>query len=466
MKGRVRHIHFTGIGGIGMSGIAEVLHWQGFTVQGSDAAESANVQRLRNLGIDIFIGHKAEHIGKAQVVVYSSAVAASNPELQEAMLRGIPIIPRAEMLAELMRMKKGIAVAGSHGKTTITSMIAHAMGAAGLDPTYVIGGRLKATGSNAHLGESDYLLAEADESDGSFLRLTPIIAVVSNIDPEHLDYYGDFDHLLAAFQQFVNLAPFYGRVVLNHEHPHVAALREGLHRPVTTYGCSPQADLHLAGVEAEGVGQRIAVAKAGGEALGEFFLPMPGLHNAENALAAIAVLRELGLGFTAICEAFASFSGIERRFQSVELGNGFIVDDYAHHPQEIRCTLAAARSIWPDRSIEAIFQPHRYTRSRDLMDEFMGAFDDADRVDVLPIYAASEEPIEGVSAEAMVASMRARGHRSVQACAGLGQARNLAIEAAGNGAVVLLMGAGSIGGLAADLRQEVEHQQSVAGVVA
>ncbi|MDX8411362.1 MAG: UDP-N-acetylmuramate--L-alanine ligase [Mariprofundaceae bacterium] len=466
MKGRVRHIHFTGIGGIGMSGIAEVLHWQGFSVQGSDAAESANVRRLRKLGIDVFIGHRPEHVGKAQVVVYSSAVAASNPELQEAMMRGIPVIPRAEMLAELMRMKQGIAVAGSHGKTTITSMIAHVMGVAGLDPTYVIGGRLRASGNNAHLGESDYLLAEADESDGSFLRLTPIIAVVSNIDPEHLDYYGDFDHLLAAFRQFVNLAPFYGRVVLNHEHPHVAALREGLHRPVTTYGCSPQADIHIADAVAEGGGQRITLGKAGGEKIGEFFLPMPGLHNAENALAAIAVSRELGLSFAAIGEAFASFSGIERRFQAVEMGEGFIVDDYAHHPQEIKMTLAAARSIWPERSIEAIFQPHRYTRSRDLMEEFMGAFDDADRVDVLPIYAASEEPIEGVSAETMVASMRARGHRSVQACPSLAAAKDLAIEAVGNGAVVLLMGAGSIGGLAAELRQCVDSAAALAGASA
>jgi len=465
MKGRVRHIHFTGIGGIGMSGIAEVLHWQGFTVQGSDVSESANVQRLRKLGIQISIGHLPEHVGKAQVVVYSSAVGASNPELREAQLRGIPIIPRAEMLAELMRMKQGIAVAGSHGKTTITSMIAHAMGEAGLDPTYVIGGRLAATGNNAHLGESNYLLAEADESDGSFLRLTPIIAVVSNIDPEHLDFYGDFDNLQAAFRQFVNLVPFYGRVVLNHGHPHVAALREGLHRPVTTYGSTHQADLYLAEVTVEGGGQRIIVGNTGGEHLGEFHLPMPGQHNAENALAAFAVLRELGLSFESISAAFASFSGIERRFQRVALGNGFVVDDYAHHPQEIRCTLAAARSIWPDRRIEAIFQPHRYTRSRDLMDEFMGAFNDADRVDVLPIYAASEEPIEGVSSEAMVASMRARGHRSVHTIADLEQARQRALKAAGDGAVVMLMGAGSIGGLADEIRQALAEKQ-VDGVVA
>jgi len=463
MKARIQRIHLTGIGGIGMSGIAELLHNQGFTVQGSDAAESANVLKLRSLGIDVSVGHAAENLGDAEVVVTSTAISRSNPEVVAAQARGIPIIPRAEMLAELMRMKQGVAVAGSHGKTTITSMIAHGMESAGLDPTYVIGGRLMATGDNAKLGGSPWLVAEADESDGSFLRLSPTIAVVSNIDPEHLDHYGDFDTLMEAFRQFVNLTPFYGRVVLHHEHPNVAALREGLHKPVTTYGRSPQADLHLLEVNPDGAGQTITVGIREKDRTCTFHLPMPGMHNAENAMAAIAVLLDLGVDTDTIKEAMESFAGIQRRFQSITHGEGVLVDDYAHHPKEILATLDAAVACWPEREISAIFQPHRYTRTHDLMDEFLGAFDGAHEVALLPIYAASEEPIEGVTSEKMAEGMRARGHKSVTLASDLDDAREIALSSLQRGNIVLLMGAGSIGALAQQLREVIADSQNDTG---
>jgi len=458
MKPWVQHIHFTGIGGIGMSGIAELLHNQGFSVQGSDAAESANVERLRSLGIHVFIGHQAGQLGRAEVVVVSSAIAADNPELAEAHERGIPVIPRAEMLAELMRMKQGIAVAGSHGKTTITSLIAHGMETAGLDPTYVIGGRLMASGGNARLGDSPWLVAEADESDGSFLLLAPTIAVVSNIDPEHLDHYGDFEHLMDAFRQFVASVPFYGRVVLHHEHPNVALLRDALHKPVVTY------DIYLLDTrlklngQKKKWGQQISIGLANGENFGEFFLPMPGLHNAENALAAIAVLRELGVNVETIRQALDSFEGIQRRFQCARLGRGMLVDDYAHHPCEIIATLATVHACWPDEPLLVLFQPHRYSRSRDLMDEFLGAFDEAAEVVLLPIYAASEKPIEGISSETMAVGMKKRGHRNARCCAGLDEARDIASASLGAGRTVVMLGAGSIGSLAMELRQSLQEK--------
>ncbi|MDT8375285.1 MAG: UDP-N-acetylmuramate--L-alanine ligase [Mariprofundaceae bacterium] len=452
MKSRIQCIHLTGIGGIGMSGIAELLHNQGFSVQGSDAAESPNVRKLRSLGITVHIGHHAENVGRAQVVVTSTAIAQDNPEVAFAREQGIPVIPRAEMLAELMRMKQGVAIAGSHGKTTITSMITHGMETAGLDPTYVIGGRLMATGDNTRLGKSPWLIAEADESDGSFLRLSPTIAVVSNIDPEHLDHYGDFEHLMDAFRQFVNLTPFYGRVVLHHEHPNVASLREGLHKPVTTYGSSPQADLHLLELKADGNGQLLTVGINREAKRCSFRLPMPGRHNAENALAAMAVLMDLGVDIETIKKAMESFAGIQRRFQSVASGAGMLVDDYAHHPKEIMATLEAAASCWPEKELSVIFQPHRYTRTHDLMDEFLGAFDAAHEVALLPIYAASESPIEGVSTPALVEGMRARGHKHASFCPDLESAERDALQKLKDGKVVILMGAGSIGGLAQRLR--------------
>jgi UDP-N-acetylmuramate--alanine ligase len=460
MKTRIQCIHLTGIGGIGMSGIAELLHNQGFSIQGSDAAEGPNVLKLRALGITVHIGHTAENIGNAQVVVTSSAIAKDNPEVAFAMEQGIPIIPRAEMLAELMRMKQGVAVAGSHGKTTITSMIAHAMETAGLDPTYVIGGRLMATGNNAKLGESPWLIAEADESDGSFLRLSPTIAVVSNIDPEHLDHYGDFDHLMEAFRQFVNLTPFYGRVVLHHEHPNVASLREGLHKPVTTYGSSPQADLHLIDLKPDGSGQLLTVGINEEAKRCSFRLPMPGRHNAENALAAMAVLMDMGVDIETIKKGMESFAGIQRRFQSVSSGEGILVDDYAHHPKEIIATLEAAASCWPEKELSVIFQPHRYSRTKDLMDEFLGAFDAAHEVALLPIYAASESPIEGITTEAIIEGMRVRGYKHVSLCPDLESAERDALQKIEDGKVVILMGAGSIGGLAQHLRNHISEVKS------
>ena len=457
MKTRVQNIHLIGIGGIGMSGIAELLHNQGFKVQGSDAAESANVQRLRHLGIEVFVGHAAENLGAAQVVVVSSAIDASNPEITTAQMSGIPVIPRADMLAELMRMKQGIAVAGSHGKTTITSLIAHGMEIAELDPTYVIGGRLIACGNNARLGASPWLVAEADESDGSFLRLSPTIAVVSNIDAEHLDHYGDFDRLMQAFTSFVNLVPFYGRVILHHEHPNVAKLRESLHKPVTTYGSSPQADIHLLHAQADDQGQSFTAASRERGDLGSFRLPMPGRHNAENALAAIAVLLDIGIDIDSIRQSLASFEGIQRRFQRTHIGDGILVDDYAHHPKEIIATLAAARDCWPDRHITAIFQPHRFSRTRDLMHEFMGAFDAANEVALLPVYAASETAIAGVDSACLQDGMVARGHRGVSLLTDMNTAQQHAKAALNAGHIVTLMGAGSIGALANQLRQGVAN---------
>jgi UDP-N-acetylmuramate--alanine ligase len=454
MKTRVQRIHLIGIGGIGMSGIAELLHNQGFGVQGSDVSENPNVVRLRSLGVNVVVGHAAENLGEAQVVVVSSAIDYANPEIAEAHKRGIPVIPRADMLAELMRMKQGIAVAGSHGKTTMTSLIAHGMEAAGLDPTYIIGGRLTASGSNARLGASPWLVAEADESDGSFLRLSPTIAVVSNIDPEHLDHYGDFETLMEAFHTFVDLVPFYGRVVLHHEHPNVATLRERLHKPITTYGSSPQADLHLLHVEANVEGQVFTAASRKQGDLGAFHLPMPGRYNAENALAAIAVLLDLGIDIETIRQSLASFEGIQRRFQRTKIGAGVLVDDYGHHPKEVMVTLAAARECWPDKHISVIFQPHRYSRTRDLMHEFMGAFDAANRVALLPVYAAGEVEIAEASSERMAEGMIARGHRGVSLLKNLEAAREYADTALAQGDVVLLMGAGSIGGLARQTRED------------
>ena len=453
MKARVQRIHLIGIGGIGMSGIAELLHNQGFSVQGSDMAESPNVVRLRSLGIHVMVGHAAQNLGDAQVVVVSSAIDHNNPEIAEAQQLGVPVIPRADMLAELMRMKQGIAVAGSHGKTTMTSLIAHGMEAAGLDPTYVIGGRLTACGSNARLGASPWLVAEADESDGSFLRLSPTIAVVSNIDPEHLDHYGNFETLMEAFHTFVDLVPFYGRVVLHHEHPNVAALRERLHKPITTYGSSPQADLHLLDIQANAEGQTFTAASRELGDLGAFQLPMPGRHNAENALAAMAVLLDLNIDIEIIRQALASFEGIQRRFQRMKIGTGVLVDDYGHHPKEVMATLAAARQCWPERHISVIFQPHRYSRTHDLMADFMGAFDAANAVALLPVYAAGETEIDGANSEQMAEGMRARGHRNVSLLENLESACDLAASELADGHIIVLMGAGSIGALAQQMRE-------------
>ncbi|RMH51275.1 MAG: UDP-N-acetylmuramate--L-alanine ligase [Zetaproteobacteria bacterium] len=452
MKQLVRVIHFTGIGGIGMSGIAEVLHNQGFVVQGSDLVESATVARLRRLGIPVWRGHRAEHLGAAEVVVVTSAVRGENPEVAEAHARGIPVIPRAEMLAELMRMKRGVAVAGSHGKTTITSLIAHGMEQAGFDPTFVIGGRLIAGGENARLGASPWLVAEADESDGSFLRLSPMITVISNIDPEHLDHYGTVERLEQAFTDFANRTPFYGCAVLHHSHPRVAGIRARLHKPVRTYGVSPQADVTLQARVVRGMRQQLTVAVRGEPQPLSLELALPGAHNAENVLAAVAVLHRLGVDPEAIAAGIASFGGIERRFQVDQLLGGVLVDDYGHHPAEIAATIATAREAWPDRRLVALFQPHRYSRTQALLDRFADVFDAVHELHLLPIYSAGEEPIAGADSAALADRLRRRGHRAVALLDDLDAAEACCRDRLAAGGVVLLLGAGSIGSVARALR--------------
>jgi UDP-N-acetylmuramate--alanine ligase len=411
-------IHFVGIGGIGMSGIAEVLLNLGYRVSGSDLRESDTTRRLVELGGLVRAGHVPEHLellgSEADVVVISSAVAADNPEVAEARRRGVPVIPRAEMLAELMRMKFGIAVAGSHGKTTTTSLVATMLRHAGLDPTAVIGGKLPQLGSNARLGESEYLVAEADESDGSFLHLSPTVAVVTNIDPEHLDHYGSFDRLQDAFVQFINKVPFYGLAVLCLDHEHVQALLPRVHKRHVTYGLSPQADYRAAGIAFDGLRTRFQVLRRG-EVLGEVELPMPGQHNVLNALAALAVADFLGVPFGTSREALLGFGGVGRRFTvRGEAGGVMVVDDYGHHPAEVRATLRGARDGFGDRRLVVAFQPHRYTRTRDLLGEFARAFNDAQVVVVADVYAAGEPLIEGATSERLVEEMRACGHRGAR----------------------------------------------------
>jgi len=413
-------IHFVGIGGIGMSGIAEILLTLGYRVSGSDLRESDATRRLGALGGVIRAGHAESNLrllgGFADVVVISSAVRPDNPEVALARSQRIPVIPRAEMLAELMRLKYGIAVAGSHGKTTTTSLIATVLKAAGLDPTAVVGGKLAELGSGARLGRSEYLVAEADESDGSFLHLSPTVAIVTNIDPEHLDHYGTLDRLAAAFLDFINKVPFYGRAVLCADHPLIAELLPRVEKRYATYGLSAGADYRAEEVRCMGLSTSF-LAVRGGKPLGRVELRMPGVHNVINSLAVLAVSDFLGVPFDTYREALCGFQGVGRRFTvrgRLEVAPGaqavLVIDDYGHHPAEIRATLSAARAGFPDRRVIAVFQPHRYTRTRDLMDDFAAAFSDASQVFVTNIYAAGEEPIAGVSAALLVDKMRAAGH--------------------------------------------------------
>jgi UDP-N-acetylmuramate--alanine ligase len=447
---RIRTIHFVGIGGIGMCGIAELLHNQGYRVTGSDLREGATVARLRALGVPVAIGHDARHVGEADVLVHSSAVRRDNPELAAAARRKIPVIPRAEMLAELMRLKDGIAVAGTHGKTTTTSLVAHVLDAAGLDPTAVIGGRVLAPGADptgARLGRGDLLVAEADESDGSFLRLAPVIAVVTNIDPEHLDHYGSFEAVQDAFVAFANRVPFWGVAVLCLDHPGVQAVLPRMSRRTTTYGFASQADLRAVDVAFAGGGMRFGVRRRGGEALGEVHLRLPGRHNVQNALATLAVALELEVPFARAAEALASFVGIERRFETKGTARGVrVVDDYGHHPAEIRATLAAARAVHPGR-IVVVFQPHRYTRTRDLFDDFTTCFNDADRLVVTSIYAAGEDKIPGVESASLVEAVRAHGHRDARFVAELDGVLELLPRELEPGDLVVTLGAGNVSGL-------------------
>ena len=453
-------IHFIGIGGIGMSGIAEVMHILGYKVQGSDVADGYVVEGLREQGIKVMIGHAAENLGDAAVVVTSTAIKRGNPEVECAYERRIPVVRRAEMLAELMRLKNTVAVAGTHGKTTTTSMVAALLDAGGIDPTVINGGIINAYGSNARLGSSDWMVVEADESDGSFLRLDGTIAVVTNIDPEHLDHYGSFDGVKDAFVEFVENVPFYGAALLCVDHPEVQAIIPRLRdRRVVTYGFAALADIRGENVQPVPGGNRFDVSirdRSGGQrTIQGVELPMPGRHNVQNALAAIGVAAELGIADDVIATGLQKFGGVKRRFTKVgELDGAVIIDDYGHHPVEIKAVLAAAREGAQGRVI-AVVQPHRYTRLRDLMDEFQGAFNDADIVYVAPVYAAGEEPIEGVDAEALAEGLKQRGHRAVKTVDGPEDLARQLRDIAARGDMVICLGAGDITKWAAGLADGV-----------
>ena len=449
-RGRVRHVHFIGVGGIGMSGLAEILRTLEFDVSGSDMKEGDTTHRLARLGVRIDVGHRAENVRGADVVVYSSAINAQNPEIVEAHRSGIPVIPRAEMLAELMRVKYGVAIAGSHGKTTTTSLVATILGAAGFDPTVVVGGRMHVWGTNAKLGAGDLLVAEADESDGSFLRLTPTIAAVTNIDPEHLDFYGTHEHVKEAFVQFVQKVPFYGLAVLCLDHPSVQELLPRIGRRHVTYGLSPQADYSARAVGHHKL-RTSFVAYKNGKPLGEFVVQMPGQHNVLNCLAAIAIADELEVPIDVIKDALSTFKGVARRFTIVAEVNGVcLIDDYGHHPAEVVATLAAARKAFDGRVLVA-FQPHRHTRTHHLFDEFTRAFNQADRVVLLDIYAAGEAPIEGVSSERLAAAIKEHGHHAVSYEGDRAKVARLLAAEARPGDCVIALGAGDVNRLLKDV---------------
>jgi len=436
-------LHFTGIGGIGMSGIAELLLNLGCRVSGSDLKPGPVIERLRALGGVIHIGHSADYVRCADVVVVSSAVRPDNPEVVEARRRQIPVIPRAEMLAELMRLKYGIAVAGAHGKTTTTSMIATVLVGGGLDPTVVIGGRLNAFGSNAKLGQGEFLVAEADESDGSFLKLSPTIAVITNIDREHMDHYADIYEICSAFTDFANKVPFYGAAIVCIDDPNMQAILPHLERRIVTYGFDSQADVSASHLEFHGFGSSCLVRRKG-KTLGELRLGIPGRHGALNALAAVATALELDMTFEKTAEALAGFHNADRRFQIRGERNGvLVVDDYGHHPTEITATLSAARQGC-DRRIVAVFQPHRYSRLRALEEEFSRAFTDADVLITLPVHAAGEEAIPGVDAERLVERIKQAGHRDVAYVPDFNAALRLLHERTRDGDLVLTLGAGDV----------------------
>ena len=444
-------IHFVGIGGIGMSGIAEVLHNLGYSVQGSDQTENANVERLRELGIKVHIGHSEDNVGEAGVVVISSAVKPDNPEVRGARKRLLPVVRRAEMLGELMRLKWSIAVGGTHGKTTTTSLVAQILDSAGLDPTVINGGIINAWGSNARLGGGDWMVAEADESDGTFLKLPATIAVVTNIDPEHLDHYGDFDTLRAAFTQFVENIPFYGFAALCIDHPEVQALIPRVSdRRIITYGFSPQAMVRATNLRPGPGGTAFDIHFADmvgdeAETVADVELPMYGPHNVQNALAAVAIAREMGIGSDVLAGAFKGFKGVKRRFTKTgEVDGVTIIDDYGHHPVEIAAVLKAARSATGEGQVIAVVQPHRYSRLRDLFEDFCTCFNDADAVLVADVYAAGEAPLEGYDQEHLVAGLREHGHRTVMPLVDPDELPELVNDLAREGDMVVCLGAGNI----------------------
>ncbi len=455
-------VHFIGIGGIGMSGIAEVLVNLGYKVQGSDQAENANVVRLREKGIEVHVGHEAANLGEAEVVVVSTAIKKNNPELVAAREKLLPIVRRAEMLAELMRFRNAIAIGGTHGKTTTTSMVAALLDAGGLDPTVINGGIINAYGTNARMGEGEWMVVEADESDGTFLKLPAEIAIITNIDPEHLDHYGSFDAVRAAFRQFVENVPFYGFGVMCLDHPEVQALVGRIEdRKVITYGENPQADVRYSNIRLDGT-RSIFDVEIRRRRTGRVFqfkdlmLPMPGRHNIANACAAIAVANRLGLEEEAIRKGLASFGGVKRRFTLTGEWNGVqVFDDYGHHPVEIKAVLKAARESCNGRII-AIHQPHRFSRLHSLFDDFSACFNDADSIFLAPVYAAGEDPIEGVDSEALVSRIKSGGHRDARFIDGPAAIAPLVREIARPGDFVVLLGAGSITQWAAALPGELE----------
>jgi UDP-N-acetylmuramate--alanine ligase len=443
-------IHFVGIGGIGMSGIAEVLLNLGYTVQGSDASDNYNLDRLRKKGATVSVGHTAEHVDGADVVVVSSAIKRDNPELMEARARRIPVVRRAEMLAELMRLKRCVAIAGTHGKTTTTTMVATLLDAGGLDPTVINGGIINAYGSNARLGAGDWMVVEADESDGTFLKLPTDVAIVTNVDPEHLDHFKTFDAVQDAFRHFVENLPFYGFAVMCTDHPVVQSLVGRIEdRRIITYGENPQADARLLDLTPMGGGSKFKVAfrdrKTGAtHEIADLMLPMPGRHNASNAIAAIAVARELGVSDEAIRKAIAGFGGVKRRFTRTGEWNGItVIDDYGHHPVEIAAVLKAARES-VNGKVFAVVQPHRFTRLQSLFEEFCTCFNDADAVIVADVYPAGEAPIEGIDRDHFVAGLRAHGHREVIPLPKSSDLAGIVKGLATSGDLVVCLGAGNI----------------------
>jgi UDP-N-acetylmuramate--alanine ligase len=446
MYSKSKHIHFVGIGGIGMSGIAELLLNLGYRISGSDLQESDITRRLASLGGTIHIGHNAAWIRGADVVVISSAITADNPEVEAATNSLIPVIPRAEMLAELMRLTKfGIAIAGSHGKTTTTSLVAWLLAEAGLDPTVVIGGKVDCLGgTNAKLGEGDFLVAEADESDGSFLKLAPVLEVVTNIDLEHLDYYSSIDQIKAVFLDFIDKIPFYGAVILCLDDPNVASILPEVKKRFLTYGLTSQANVHARGIVTSGLKTRFEVC-SDDKILGEITLSLAGVHNVYNALAAVTVGLELDIPFVTIAAALQSFSGVQRRLQiKGERRDITVVDDYGHHPTEIRATLSALRDAWPERRLVVLFQPHRYSRTKALADEFYTAFHEADIILLTEIYGASEAPIPGITAEALLNGIKQHGHRHAYFASKFDELLDKTMDILAPGDVVLSLGAGNI----------------------
>jgi len=455
-----QRVHLIGIGGSGMSGIAEVLLASGYAVSGSDLKATPVTERLNALGATIYEGHRAENVRGAQVVVASSAVAANNVEVVEAHKQKIPVIPRAEMLAELMRLKHGIAVAGAHGKTTTTSMVAAVLGAAGLDPTFVVGGRVNHAGANAMVGKGEFIVVEADESDRSFLLLAPVIAVITTIDREHLDQYSSLEEIQQVFLQFANRVPFYGSAILCLDEPNVQAIIPGVKRPVITYGTSTQADLVISDVKLQGLSSEFRLTYRGDD-LGIFRLPSPpGIHNVRNAAAAAAVALSLNVPADLIRAGLAKFGGVGRRFEIRGVFNGItVIDDYGHHPAEIRATLEAARGCGYKRLV-VVFQPHRYTRTKALWDDFCRSFNEADVLVLTEVYAAGEEHIEGVTGEKLAEAVSAAGHKNVVFCSTMQSAMEFVLREARSGDAVLTIGAGSVGRVPEQLGMLLESKIS------